>query len=199
MTRLVAISQRVAVDPRHGERRDALDQRWSAFFAALDFLPLLLPNDTGLALRLMEHLSPSGLVLTGGNSLAGCGGDAPERDHMELAVLAHARQRSLPVLGICRGMQLLLHTFGATLLPVSGHVGTRHRLADGREVNSFHDFAARDGGQLLVTAMSADGVVEAVRHPHEPIQGIMWHPERCDGFEVADQNLFRAMFAGDRQ
>jgi len=195
MSRVIALTQRVVVDPRHGERRDALDQRWVDFLAALDMLPLVLPNQPRSAVALMETVGPAGLVLTGGNSLACCGGDAPERDATEHALLDHARSRGLPVLGVCRGMQFLLVRFGATLVPVSGHAGTRHGLVDGRQVNSYHDFAARDGGDLLVTALADDGVVEAVQHPHESIRGIMWHPERCQSFDPADQDLFRTMFA----
>lgn len=199
MTDLVAISQRVAIDPNHGERRDALDQRWTAFLAACSLVPLALPNDRAAALALLDAVPVRGLVLTGGNSLAGYGGDAPERDGMELAALAWSRARHLPVLGVCRGMQVVLHAFGVALAPVAGHAGTGHALDNCRHVNSFHDFAARGhAGPLEVVARSGDGVIEAIRHPAEPIHAIMWHPERCPVVAADDISLFRRMFLGER-
>lgn len=191
MTTLVAVSQRVAVDPRHGERRDALDQRWGHYLAACGLTPVPLPNHEAAARALVAGLPVAGLLLTGGNSLAEYGGDAPERDAAELAALAEARGRGLPVLGVCRGMQVLLHAFGVALRPVPGHVGT-HSLDDGRTVNSFHDLGALDAGPFHVLARAADGVVEAIRHPTERLRAIMWHPERTQPFE--DLDLFKEMF-----
>ena len=47
------------------------------------------------------------MVLTGGNDLAALGGDAPERDATENALLDAAESRRLPVIGVCRGMQVI--------------------------------------------------------------------------------------------
>ena len=198
MTPLVAVSQRVVVDPRHGERRDALDQRWTVFLSVCGLVPLLLPNEPGAAVRLLDAVRVRGLLLSGGNSLANCGGDAPERDRTDLGALAFARSRRLPVLGVCRGMQVILQAFGATLRRVNGHAGTQHEVTASRVVNSFHEFASvGDAGTLEVLARSGDGVVEAARHPAEPIHGIMWHPERCEPFADDDCRLVRRLFLGD--
>lgn len=195
MTALVAVSQRVAVDPRHGERRDALDQQWTAFLAACGLTPVLLPNHDIAARTLMDALPLCGLLFTGGNNLAAYGGDAPERDRAEAAAFALARSRGLPVLGVCRGMQVILHTFGVPLQPVAGHVACHHPLSGEwarPAANSYHDLGAFEAGPLHVLARAPDGVVEAVRHPHEAIHGIMWHPERTGPFE--DLGLFRRIF-----
>ena len=197
MTRLVAVSQRVAIDGQQGERADALDQRWT-FLAACGLIPLLLPNESAAALALMNAVPVRGLLLTGGNSLTMCGGNAPERDGTELDVLAVARLRGLPVLGVCRGMQVILHVFGVPLSPVKGHTRTRHHVTPGRTVNSYHDFGAvGDAGPLTVLARAADDVVEAVRHPTEAIDGVMWHPERCAPFADEDVRAFRGHFLAD--
>src|SRR5277367_5493920 len=103
----VAITQRVSRVPVYGERRDCLDQAWTKFLAACGLLPVLLPNFTDVALALCEDVRIAGLVLTGGNDLAELGGDAPERDAVENALLDLAERRSLPVIGVCRGMQLI--------------------------------------------------------------------------------------------
>lgn len=195
MTPLVAVTQRVAIDPRHGERRDALDQRWIAFLAACGAAPLLLPNAPATARQLLEQVPVRGLLLTGGNTLTAYGGDSPERDRTESEALAHARAHSLPVVGVCRGMQMILHAFDVPLDRLDGHAGTTHAITGGRIVNSFHDFGtAGDAGPLRVLARSHDGVVEAVAHPAEPIRGMMWHPERCEVFDRADVQLFREIF-----
>ena len=195
MRPIIAVTQRVAIDPRHGERRDALDQRWTPFLAACGLVPLLLPNDVEAALSLMAATPLRGLLLTGGNTLAAYGGDAPERDRVEQEALAFARARRMPVLGVCRGMQVLLHAFGVPLAQVDGHVGRPHALTGGRTVNSFHDFAAVDAaGPLSITARAADGVIEAVAHPAERIRGVMWHPERADTFDCDDIGLVRSLF-----
>src|SRR5271165_6978792 len=102
----VAITQRVEVVPGFGERRDCLDQAWTRFLAACGLLPVLVPNVTDVALALCERANVSGVLLTGGNDLAALGGDAPERDAVENALLDFAEQHKLPVLGVCRGMQL---------------------------------------------------------------------------------------------
>jgi N5-(cytidine 5'-diphosphoramidyl)-L-glutamine hydrolase len=194
----VAITQRVSVIPEYGERRDCLDQAWPRFMAACGLLPLLLPNVTDVALALCEAADVAGLVLTGGNDLAALGGDAPERDATENALLDAIESRGLPVLAVCRGMQLIQQRCGIPLRPVAGHVTNRQTIRiDGEpaEVNSYHRFGALDSRPPLeVWAVAADGVVKAIRHASAPITGIMWHPERNTPFATADVALFRRVF-----
>jgi N5-(cytidine 5'-diphosphoramidyl)-L-glutamine hydrolase len=194
----VAITQRVSVIPEHGERRDCLDQAWPRFMAACGLLPLVLPNVTDVALALCDSAGVAGLVLTGGNDLAALGGDAPERDATENALLDAIESRGLPVLGVCRGMQLIQQRCAIPLRRVAGHVTKRQTIRiDGEpaEVNSYHGFGALDSRPPLeVWAVATDGVVKAIRHASLPITGIMWHPERNTPFATADVALFRRVF-----
>jgi N5-(cytidine 5'-diphosphoramidyl)-L-glutamine hydrolase len=198
----VAVTQRVSIVAAYGERRDCLDQSWTRFLSACGLLPVLLPNVTEAALALCDGAGIAGMVLTGGNDLAVLGGDAPERDAVENALLDLAERRGLPVLGVCRGMQVIQQRFAIRLRRVDGHVARRQVIRiDGapREVNSFHRFAAFDSRPPLdVWAVADDGVVEAVRHSARPITGIMWHPERCVPYSPADVNLFRQVFGVER-
>jgi gamma-glutamyl-gamma-aminobutyrate hydrolase PuuD len=194
----VAITQRVSVVPAYGERRDCLDQAWTKFLAACGLLPVLLPNITEVALALCESAGISGLVLTGGNDLASLGGDAPERDAVENALLDWAERRRLPVLGVCRGMQVIQQRFAIPLCRVEGHVAHRQAIrinGDRKEVNSYHRFAAFESrSPLEIWAVADDGVVKAIRHSADPVTGIMWHPERSIPFSPADVALFRQVF-----
>jgi gamma-glutamyl-gamma-aminobutyrate hydrolase PuuD len=194
----VAVTQRVSVVPDYGERRDCLDQAWTKFLAACGLLPVLLPNVTEAALALCDRAGIGGLLLTGGNDLAALGGDAPERDAVENALLDLAERRGLPVLGICRGMQVIQWRFGVPLRRVEGHVAQHqvvHIDGERHEVNSYHRFAAFDSRPPLeVWAVADDGVVKAIRHSVEPVTGIMWHPERSAPFSAADVALFRQVF-----
>jgi len=92
--RLIAISQRVAVAPPSGERRDCLDQAWIKFMATCGLTPLPVPNDEQAAQSLCNAMPVNGILLTGGNDLSAYGGDAPERDATE-SVLIDIRTKSL--------------------------------------------------------------------------------------------------------
>ncbi|CUW39523.1 putative gamma-glutamyl-gamma-aminobutyrate hydrolase [Magnetospirillum sp. XM-1] len=193
MTVLVGITQRVITDPR-GERRDALDQRWSPFLAACGLTPLILPNHTDSALTLASSVPLAGIILTGGNDIADFGGDAKERDEAERASVAWAGKRGLSVLGICRGAQHLAYLGGGRLERATGHAGTRHPVVpSGREVNSYHDWAivaAPSGAKCFATA--ADGSIEGFRL--DRWAAIMWHPEREASPHPDDLALFRSLF-----
>jgi len=195
----VAITQRVSVVPAYGERCDCLDQAWTKFLAACGLLPVLLPNVTDAALALCDAASIGGLVLTGGNDLAALGGDAPERDIVENALLDLAERRGLPVLGVCRGMQVIQQRFAIPLRRVEGHVTQRQVIrinGEPKEVNSYHRFAAFDSRPpLAVWAVADDGVIKAIRHSAQPVTGIMRHPERSAPFSPADLALFRQVFS----
>lgn len=203
---MIAVTQRVEIVPRpcgqEAERRDALDQRWMAFLAAAGCLPVLMPNHAPTALTLFDDLPIDGLLLTGGNDLVANGGDAPERDSAEAALLAAARALSTPVIGICRGMQLLQQAFGVALEPVDGHIAERQTIRIGdqpRIANAFHCWGTRHTvPDLAVWAQAEDGVVKAVRHQREPLVGVMWHPERLSPFDSRDISLFQQTF-GARQ
>jgi putative glutamine amidotransferase len=195
---MVAITQRVTVIPEYGERRDCLDQAWPRFIAACGLLPLPVPNVIEVALAMCGDSDLAGLVLTGGNDLAPLGGDAPERDATENALLDAAESRGLPVLGVCRGMQLIQQRCAVPLQRVEGHVTRRQVIqvnGEPMEVNSYHRFGARESRPPLdVWAVAADGVVKAIRHTARPTTGIMWHPERNTPFAADDVALFRHVF-----
>lgn len=197
--RPIAVSQRVDIVPRRGERRDALDQSWPRLLAASGFLAMPMPNHPETAAAMFGGAGVAGLLLTGGNDLARYGGDAPERDETERGLLRLARERGLPVLGVCRGMQVIQDSFGVTLEKLSGHVAIRHRVkgeAFDAEVNSFHGFGSRETvPDLEVLARAPDGIVEFLRHRREPILGQMWHPEREAPYRDDDIARIRRHFA----
>ncbi len=197
----VVFTQRVEVVESYNERRDCADQRISAFLASCGYVPIALPNDAALALRIVETVKPSGIVLIGGNSLVKYGGNAPERDETDKALIACAVSKKIPLYGFCRGMQSVLDYFGESLVNVQGHVAVRHRLVGecwiGREVNSYHNQACLQvrSSELETLAATDDGVVESVRHRTLPIAATMWHPERETPFSADDiqfvHNLFK--------
>ncbi|MCP2337300.1 glutamine amidotransferase-related protein [Actinomadura rupiterrae] len=218
----IGLTQRALPPDRFGEHRDALDVRWHEFLGTCGFVAVPLPGLPEHALRGAAALGLRGLVLTGGGDLAVCGGPGGRREAAERALLRWALDTELPVLGVCRGMQLLLDEFGAELVPVDGHVATRHEITgqesepggarsgrgrgdgrgDGRgarrEVNSYHRYAARSVPPPLVATSTHRGVVEGVRHRRAPVEGIMWHPEREASYADQDVALVRGLFGGAR-
>ena len=196
----VIYTQRVEIIESYQERRDCADQRIADFIEECGFLPLPLPNRAELAPKIIETVPPAGIVLTGGNSLAAYGGNAPERDAMDKALIALAIRDKIPIYGFCRGMQSILDYYGNKLINVDGHVAVRHLVrgdAVEYEVNSYHNQACkelkRDCG-LQITAQTADGVIEAIRHENLPIVGTMWHPEREKSYVQKDIKMVKELF-----
>ena len=199
--KIIAVSQRVDHHPTRGETRDALDRRLVQFCFKSGFLAVPVPNFGNLSeegpgpavQRWLESVPFSGIVLSGGNDIGSC----LERDTVEAALLQKAHDEVIPVLGICRGMQMMLRQYGATLKQVQGHVGTRHTL-DGfgnREVNSYHNYSVASCPDAFeVTAVSEDGEIEAVKHRYLRWEGWMWHPEREIEFSPQDIERFRVLF-----
>jgi anthranilate synthase component 2/putative glutamine amidotransferase len=183
--------------------------------------PVLLPPQPGGADRLLDALD--GLVLAGGSDIdpARYGEDAHPRtgpphrarDDWEFELLAGALRRDLPVLGVCRGMQLLNVALGGTLvqhLPDGSHQNPPARFARqavlvrpdsllgavlGRaaKVSCYHHQAAdRLGTGLQAVAWAADETVEALELPDRRfVLGVQWHPET----DADDLRLFRALTA----
>lgn len=195
-TLVVAVSQRVDVWRDRGEIRDALDQQLVRWLAAAGFLPVPVPNSLSTEDSLeqwLHALNPTALVLSGGNDI----GDRPERDQTERGLLNYAFGHTLPMLGLCRGMQMMGVWAGGALNAVAGHVHARHTL-QGRwsgEVNSFHHSALADcppGFEVL--ARAEDDQIEAIRHTVLPWEGWMWHPEREADFSTIDLSCIRDLF-----
>ena len=198
----VAISQRVDEVAKRNETRDALDVRLPKLLWDLGFLPLPLPSGIEVPAEYLVDLAPDAVVLSGGNNIGG----APARDALERAALEYAIERGRPVLGICRGMQMLNLFQGGLLRAVPGHTALRHRifgplvLAKERQVNSYHDFSIMRsdiGSEFEVLAWSEDGVVEAFRHYQLPWLGIMWHPERDAPSSDFDRKMIQDHLKGN--
>ncbi len=181
------------------EKRDAIDQRWFSLLAACDLSPLLLPNHLSSVTSILNQNNIHGVILTGGNTPSTIGGDAFERDRVETALIEWALATHHPLLGVCRGMQMIQLFFGSTLEEIEGHVAQNHMIEGvlgKRKVNSFHGYGCKDqkNPYLSTIAYAEDGVIEAVAHKTKNIKGIMWHPERMDSFDVEDISLIKGLF-----
>lgn len=192
MKKCIAVTQRVEYVKAIKERRDALSQEWAELAEICGFVPLILPNRLSMAKEMLQKIPPDGILLTGGNDI----GDAPERDETERFLIQRAAEARIPLLGVCRGMQMILTYFGTPLQKVEGHVRVEHPLSNGDVVNSFHSWGTTECKEPLVPqTRSGDGILEAVRHQNCPwIHGIMWHPERYHPSRERDVQFIKEVF-----
>ena len=164
----------------------------------------LLDRLDGLLLSGGADINP---LYTGEDPVPALHGINSERDRFELGLVRLAYDRQIPMLGICRGIQLLAAALGGTVLQdlatalpgtslvkhsqdaprstathfVTAEEGSLVERLLGKRfaVNSFHHQAVGDPGPLFrVTARSADGVVEAMESTEmKSVMGVQWHPE----------------------
>lgn len=217
----VGVSQRVVNLSQIQENRDELDQRWFPFLKQCGILPIVLPNSIDNISEYVEATGIEGFILTGGNNFSGevldkipnlnfifeeKNDQSPLRDIFETELIKYSILKKQPLLGVCRGMQLLNLHSGGNLRPVVNHTAVRHEIIDNeknkRNVNSFHDFGmiTEDiSPDYEIVYKSADGVVESINHKKENIQGIMWHPEREEISDIQDVRYFQEFFKKDKK
>jgi putative glutamine amidotransferase len=204
------------------QRATLLPQGYAEAVQAAGGLAFLLPPDDEAAehpAALLDRLD--GLMLAGGRDVDplsyGARPDpetaepSPERDRFELALATAALDRDMPVLGVCRGMQMLNVACGGTLIQhLEGELCERHRHTPG--VFSDHDvvlepgsLAARAAGAERIAVRShhhqaigelgeglaisgrspEDGIAEAIELPGKRFAlGVLWHPEEDEASGV---------------
>lgn len=105
-----------------------------------------------------------------------------KRDLVERDVFAYGIRNKIPMLGVCRGAQLMnVLTGGSMIQHIDKHSGYRHDIItmDNKiiPVNSIHHQAMVPGDNMKVLAKSADGVVEAIIDEEHKLFGVQYHPE----------------------
>ncbi len=217
---------------RPGETENAISQAYVDAVEAAGGIPLIVPlvHNSGTAHDILRILD--GLLLSGGGDIdPGLYGQEPHRflkvvdvrkDRLETALLQQALRQDMPVLGICRGMQVLNVAAGGTLIqdipssapsriqhsqhatsPVPTHkisVGKGSLLArilGQRElrVNSYHHQAVdRVAPGFTATAKASDGIVECIEsRKHKFVLGVQFHPEMIFREYPVFQKLFEAL------
>lgn len=197
-------------------------------------IPVVIPATAGEEEQAMLLQHCDGLILTGGNDIdPALYGEAvlndtvepaPERDAGEYRLCDMALEKKLPILGICRGFQLLNVYFGGTLyqdIPTQAPSEVKHRMEEpyhrvGHDcviegdsplayalncgkigVNSHHHQAVKDMAPgLKCMGRCSDGIVEALWKPDAKfLWAVQWHPEKIWDIEESSAKIFQEFLA----
>lgn len=186
----IAISFRIVDSPNYPEIRDALSHDWADFLQKLNLIPIWIPNNIVNLDEFFKEIDIDGIILSGGDDL----GVTPIRDKTETSIIKYAINKKIPLLGICRGMQLLNNYFGgfSTKLNSLDHIGNEHslmiegnflkKLPQSITVNSYHNNVITinnlSNDLSIFATTKNDNTIEGLFHKQFPIVGLMWHPER---------------------
>lgn len=188
---------------------------WDEYSMKLSILPVIIPNKYLDVIKYFEKLDINGLILSGGNNITPSLYDASydvndsflERDRTEMKLINYCLENDIPILGICRGMQIINVYFGGTLTQnIQNHVNKNHKIniskyheyfGESHVVNSFHNFGIYKenlGNDIEVFAESNDGVIEGLYHKTRRVVGMQWHPERKPTENISERfikNFFK--------
>jgi putative glutamine amidotransferase len=198
-----------------------LHRNYADCVVAAGAIPVLLPPVTDAYASLVDRVD--GLVLTGGADVDPhrygvephpATFTRPDRDAFEFGLFEAARRAGKPVLGVCRGLQVINVALGGTLAqhlpdklgdvahqPAPATFGTSSvTLVDGTRAADVlgpetkgqcyhHQAIDRLGAGLVASGHTSDGTIEAAELPGEFVLGVQWHPEQ----DTADVRLFHAL------
>ena len=206
--KVIAVTQRLVLNQNYYEMREALDVRWGELFKKINFVPIILPIEIQFK-KYFNFLKIDGIILTGGNDLYSTNKNTMslKRDNFEKKLIKYGIKKNIPILGMCRGMEVIAEYFGADFKKVKNQVGIRHKLKVNKTskyfshlskistVNSFHNYAINEMPlDFIESAWNKNGVVKAIEHKKYKIFGQMWHSERERLFDKNQINLIKNFF-----
>ncbi|MDT3701168.1 MAG: gamma-glutamyl-gamma-aminobutyrate hydrolase family protein [Thermincola sp.] len=227
MKPLIGIS--CSYDQREG--RYFLPEAYVEAVLAAGGIPVILPGSGSIKQAAPYIRAVNGLILAGGGDVDPAyfneephphlGEITPNRDRFEIMLIESALRKKMPILGICRGIQILNVACGGSVIQHIPAVVKKplkhsqsaprdhatHRVfiekssllaqilqSDSMWVNSFHhQSAGTPAAGFNVSAISNDGVIEAIEHPkYRFVLGVQWHPECMLKKYKASRLLFKA-------
>jgi len=188
----IGISSRIINAENYDEKRDAISHDWPQFLEKIKSNIIIIPNTLTNVEDFLNDIDVNGLILSGGDNI----GDDKERDDTENKILNFAIKNEIPLLGVCRVMQIINKFFNGSIEKNndSSHVGNLHNITlvnnniislikkNSLKVNSFHNNIITNsnlGKNIEPFAITdKDKTIEGFFHKTLPIVGVMWHPER---------------------
>lgn len=229
---IIGISGSIIIDSSGnfpGYRRSYVNEDYINSVIKNGGIPYIIPMNREQEVIKEQIERVDGLILSGGHDVApryyneepykDLGEILPERDEFDFKLVEFAKKRNLPILGICRGCQILNIYYGGSLfqdLNLKNGADIKHNqvkfpsmashsvdLVDGTKlkkifkeeslmVNSFHhQIIDKVSPSFQISAYSKDGVVEAIENPaYEYMIGVQWHPEMLHKVEEKMNLLF---------
>ena len=193
-------------------------------------IPICIPNATEETVEALLSIV-DGLLLIGGEDVdpflfgeephQKIGRTVRQRDDSDLLLMKHAFEKQMPILGVCRGAQVMNVAFGGTIIQdipsqvenALGHkqLSKRGALAHSVEVltpkfkeifeddvfrvNTFHHQSVGELGKgLILSAVAKDGIIEGIEHESHPYcVSVQWHPEELAPVgDIYAQRLFKS-------
>tara|TARA_B100001063_G_scaffold246770_1_gene287516 strand:- start:667 stop:1281 length:615 start_codon:yes stop_codon:yes gene_type:complete len=169
---------------------DFTDHYWIKYFDKKDNFFRLIPNSIKNLNRIIKDKKKIDLIiLPGGNDLFGKDKLNKLRLKIEINLIKFGILNKIPILGVCRGMQVLNYHFGGKIKKIEGHMNTKHLInlnntffnKSQMKVNSFHNFCIPKKGvskSFKILGVDQKDNIEMFTHKKYKIIGVMWHPER---------------------
>mgnify|MGYP001311640290 CR=1 FL=1 len=208
----IFISQNISKVKSYKEKVNYLSSDWSAFLEKnrpdLKIIPI--PNIPKLVDEYYQYFKPDGLILSNGNDI----GEFAERDNTEYKLIKKFVKEKKPILGVCRGFQILNYYFSEfdskclKRLVEDNHINKNHfvKICDEKflflkqnkiKVNSYHKYGVlkkKLAKNFKVFAIYNEDLVEGFFDSQRKIYGVQWHIERNSLSEQYDIGLLDMVF-----
>lgn len=205
----IFISQSINIVKSYKEKADTLSAEWVNYFFKIrpDILLIPVPNNPDKVEEMFYFLKPQGLILSSGNDIK----EFKERDHTEKKLIDIFLNKKKPILGICRGMQLLNIYFGGKIKKNKknffgrNHSNSNHHVDISNfdyekkkiTVNSFHDYGIHINDiaeNFKIFASCDEKIVEGFYDFKKKVYAVQWHPERKTDSVDFDKSLINKVF-----
>ena len=192
------------IENKHKELVWSLEDNWYKFFQKkkINLIPI---NSNFQNFKKLIKTKPVGIIFSGGNDLNFLKKKRVNlmRDNLEKKLLDTALKKKIPILGVCRGFQLIARYFKCKIIKQKEHIKTIHELKINKQiykqklknikVNSFHKFTVQSlpkNFDLIVK--HKDGSIEIANSKKLKILNLMFHPERKN---ISQKSINKIVFS----
>ena len=184
----------------------SVEKNWYDFFKNLD-INLVPINSQNYSENFKKSTKISGIIIPGGNDIYKIKKNKINflRDKLEYKLINYSLRNKIPLLGVCKGFQVIADFYNGKLAKCTNHVGTFHNLKINKKsrfinsktlnVNSFHNYGVKKlSDNFNVISKTNDQFIEIAEHKFEKILCFMSHPERFSKSEKKLKLVIKRFF-----